>query len=290
MLGELVRRMELIPALDRAIETAPSVGGLRPVKQRARGCSPGQAAGRGRRVDAVRRRLDARSGAAARRCGGRRVARGRRDAGGVDGVPAGQAVTGARICAPPSGRSRPARTAWTCQLGRRVDAAVTLDFDSTRVEVYGRNKPGAGGQLPGPVGLSAAVVLVGAARPAAGDRAAGRDRTPHAARSRGSCSGACWTTCPTATARSPPASTPASTASICSPTAAHAGCASRSRCRARARCGRRWSASTRTPGRPADGLTDAEVAETTYTPDGLAARAAAADRPPRRAPGRRALG
>ena len=42
VVGELVRRLELIPALDRAIETAPRVGGLRPVKQRARGCSPGQ--------------------------------------------------------------------------------------------------------------------------------------------------------------------------------------------------------------------------------------------------------
>ena len=42
VVGELVRRLELIPALDRAIETAPKVGGLRAVKQRARGCSPGQ--------------------------------------------------------------------------------------------------------------------------------------------------------------------------------------------------------------------------------------------------------
>src|SRR5437764_964609 len=42
VVGELVRRLELIPALDRAIETAPRVGGLAPVKQRARGCSPGQ--------------------------------------------------------------------------------------------------------------------------------------------------------------------------------------------------------------------------------------------------------
>ena len=42
VVGELVRRLELIPALDRAIETAPRVGGLGPVKQRARGCSPGQ--------------------------------------------------------------------------------------------------------------------------------------------------------------------------------------------------------------------------------------------------------
>jgi hypothetical protein len=42
VVGELVRRLELVPALDRAIETAPRVGGLGPVKQRARGCSPGQ--------------------------------------------------------------------------------------------------------------------------------------------------------------------------------------------------------------------------------------------------------
>src|SRR4051794_32351858 len=30
------------------------------------------------------------------------------------------------------------------QLGRRPDGPVTLDFDSTGVEVYGRSKPGAG--------------------------------------------------------------------------------------------------------------------------------------------------
>jgi hypothetical protein len=35
VLGELVRRIELIPALDAAIETAPRVGRLGPVKQRA---------------------------------------------------------------------------------------------------------------------------------------------------------------------------------------------------------------------------------------------------------------
>src|SRR3954451_7475547 len=42
VVGELVRRLELIPALDRAIDVAPRVGGLGAVKQRVRGCSAGQ--------------------------------------------------------------------------------------------------------------------------------------------------------------------------------------------------------------------------------------------------------
>ena len=37
VVGELVRRLELIPALDRAIDMAAKVGGLGPVKRRARG-------------------------------------------------------------------------------------------------------------------------------------------------------------------------------------------------------------------------------------------------------------
>jgi len=41
VVGELVCRLELIAALDRAIEMAPKVGGLGPIKPRARG-SPGQ--------------------------------------------------------------------------------------------------------------------------------------------------------------------------------------------------------------------------------------------------------
>src|SRR4051794_2292411 len=47
------------------------------------------------------------------------------------------------ICALARRRSRPARTRWTCSSGRSAEDAVTLDFDSTGVEVYGRNKPGA---------------------------------------------------------------------------------------------------------------------------------------------------
>ncbi len=42
VLGELVRRLELVPALDRAVEGAPKVGGLAPVKVRDRGASPGE--------------------------------------------------------------------------------------------------------------------------------------------------------------------------------------------------------------------------------------------------------
>jgi hypothetical protein len=52
-------------------------------------------------------------------------------------------ATGARICAPPSRRSRPARS-MDGQLGRGPDGPVTLDFDATGVEVYGRQKRGAG--------------------------------------------------------------------------------------------------------------------------------------------------
>jgi hypothetical protein len=42
VVGELVRRLELVPALDRAIEGAPKIGGLAPIKVRDRGASPGE--------------------------------------------------------------------------------------------------------------------------------------------------------------------------------------------------------------------------------------------------------
>ncbi|GIU95366.1 MAG: hypothetical protein KatS3mg012_1823 [Gaiellaceae bacterium] len=41
VVGELVRRLGLIPALDRAIAEAPRIGGLKPIKERQRGASPG---------------------------------------------------------------------------------------------------------------------------------------------------------------------------------------------------------------------------------------------------------
>lgn len=142
VVGELVRRLELIAALDRAIESAPRVGGLGPVKQRARGCSPGQLlvtvaesmlCGGDSMLDLERLRADE-AGAELR---------------AVADVPA--ASTACQLA------RRYRRThlraaeqafaqcanAMDGQLGRRADGPVTLDFDSTGVEVYGRNKPGA---------------------------------------------------------------------------------------------------------------------------------------------------
>jgi Transposase DDE domain group 1 len=143
VVGELLRRLELIPALDRAIESAPRVGGLGPVKQRARGCSPGQLlvavaesmlCGGDSMLDLERLRAD-RAGAELR---------------AVADVPA--ASTACQL-ARRYRRShlRAAEQAFArcangmdAQLGRRADGPVTLDFDSTGVEVYGRNKPGVG--------------------------------------------------------------------------------------------------------------------------------------------------
>ena len=143
VVGELVCRLELIPALDRAIETAPGVGGLRPVRQRARGCSPG------RLLVAV---------AESQLCGGDSML-------DLERLRAGQAGAELRAVAEVPAASmacqlarRYRRThlgaaeqafaacanAMDAQLGRTVEGPVTLDFDSTGVEVYGRNKPGAG--------------------------------------------------------------------------------------------------------------------------------------------------
>lgn len=143
VVGELVRRLELIPALDRAIETAPRVGGLRPVKQRARGCSPGQL------LVAV---------AESQLCGGDSMLdleRLRADQAGAE-LRAVAEVPAASTACQLARRYRRAHlraaeqafaacaNAMDAQLGRTVEGPVTLDFDSTGVEVYGRNKPGAG--------------------------------------------------------------------------------------------------------------------------------------------------
>jgi hypothetical protein len=128
--------------LDAAIETAPRVGGLGPVKRRARGCSPGQA------LVAV---------AESMLCGGDSMLdleRVRADAAGADLRAVAQTPAASTACqlARRFRRShlRAAEAAFAgcanavdAQLGRRVDAAVTLDFDSSQVEVYGRRKPGA---------------------------------------------------------------------------------------------------------------------------------------------------
>lgn len=142
VVGELVRRLELIPALDRAIDTAPKIGGLGPVKQRARGCSAEQLlvaiadlmlCGGDSMLDLERLRADAAGAklravaempAASTACQlARRFRRSHLRA-------AEQAFAG---CA----------NAMDAQLGRGAQGAVTLDFDFTGVEVYGRNKPGA---------------------------------------------------------------------------------------------------------------------------------------------------
>ncbi|MBA2637971.1 MAG: IS1380 family transposase [Solirubrobacterales bacterium] len=143
VVGELVRRLELVPALDRAIECAPKVGGLGPVKRRARGCSPGQLlvavadsmlCGGDSMLDLERLRAD-------QACAELRA---------VAEMPA--ASTACQL-ARRYRRShlRAAEAAFAAcansmdsQLGRTPDGPVTLDFDSTGVEVYGRNKPGAG--------------------------------------------------------------------------------------------------------------------------------------------------
>ncbi len=143
MVGELVRRLELIPALDRAIETAPKVGGLGPVKQRARGCSPGQL------LVAV---------ADSMLCGGDSmldIERLRADEAGAELRAVAEMPAASTACqlARRYRRShlRAAEAAFArcanamdAQLGRTPEGEVTLDFDSTGVEVYGRNKPGAG--------------------------------------------------------------------------------------------------------------------------------------------------
>jgi hypothetical protein len=133
----------LSSALDRAIETAPKVGGLGPVKQRARGCSPGQL------LVAV---------ADSMLCGGDSmldIERLRADEAGSElrAVAEMPAASTAWQLARRYRRShlRAAEAAFAAcanamdaQLGRTPDGEVTLDFDSTGVEVYGRNKPGAG--------------------------------------------------------------------------------------------------------------------------------------------------
>ena len=186
VVGELVRRLELIAALDRAIETAPKVGGLRAVKQRARGCSPGQLlvavaesplCGGDWMLDLERLRAD--------------------EAGGelraVAEVPAASTACqlARRFCRSHLRGAEAAfaacANAWTASwphAGWGGDAGLRLDRGGgLRPQQAGRR-----GQLPGPAGLSAAVVLVGAARPAARRPSCWRATTRPAARSRGSCS------------------------------------------------------------------------------------------------------
>lgn len=142
VVGELVRRLELVSALDRAIAGAPRVGGLKPVKQRQRGASPGALLvaladslllGGEAVQDLERLRADV-------------AAAGLR---AVEEIPA--ASTAAQLArrfrrthlrAAEEAFARVAND-FDRQLGRDPSGPVTLDFDSTQVEVYGRRKPGA---------------------------------------------------------------------------------------------------------------------------------------------------
>lgn len=143
VVGELVRRLKLIPALDQALAQAPKLGGLRPVKERARGCSPGELLvalaesmllGGDAMLDLERLRADE-AGAPLR---------------AVACVPA--ASTACQLARRfRRTHLRAAERAFAAvanafddQLGRDPAGPVTLDFDSTQVEVYGRSKPGAG--------------------------------------------------------------------------------------------------------------------------------------------------
>ena len=147
VLGELVRRLELIPALDRAIEGAPKVGRLAPIKVRDRGASPGELLvaladsmllGGDALSDLERLRTDE-AGAELR---------------AVEDIPAASTAAGlARRFRRTHLRAAErafahAANHFDAELGREAAEAVTLDFDSSQVEVYGRKKPGASVNYP----------------------------------------------------------------------------------------------------------------------------------------------
>ncbi len=142
VLGELVRRLELVPALDRAIEGAPKVGGLAPVKVRDRGASPGELLVA--LADSMLLGGDALQD----------LERLRRDEAGAElravaEIPAASTAAGlARRFRRTHLRAAEAAFASAAdhfdrELGREAGEAITLDFDSSQVEVYGRKKPGA---------------------------------------------------------------------------------------------------------------------------------------------------
>lgn len=142
VLGELVRRLELVPALDRAVEGAPKVGGLAPVKVRDRGASPGELLVA--LADSMLLGGDALQD----------LERLRRDEAGAElravaEIPAASTAAGlARRFRRTHLRAAEAAFASAAdhfdrELGREAGEAITLDFDSSQVEVYGRKKPGA---------------------------------------------------------------------------------------------------------------------------------------------------
>lgn len=139
--GEVIRRLGLVEAIDAACAEA-AADGAGPVKRRRRGASAGELVvalaesllvGGDAMQDLERLRADA-AGAQLR---------------GVPAVPA--ASTAAQLASrferahlAASERAVAERlVSFDRQLGRDLAAPVTLDCDSTQVEVYGRHKPGA---------------------------------------------------------------------------------------------------------------------------------------------------
>ena len=263
----LVRRLELIPALDRAIETAPKVGGLRPVKQRARGCSPGQL------LVAV---------AESQLCGGDSMLdleRLRADEAGAE-LRAVAEVPAASTACQLARRYRRSHlraaeaafaacaNAWTISWAARPDGEVTLDFDSTGVEVYGRNKPGAGVNYQGQLAYQPLLCSWAQRGRLLATELSGGQRLHARRRAAPDCCGARWATCPTATARSPPASIRRLLPRRPARRLPHARGALLD-LRAALKCDVVGAgAHRRRRLAPAEGLKDAEVAETTYTPTG----------------------
>ena len=139
VVGELCRRLGLVAALDRAIEGA---SGARPFKRRRRGASAGQllvalSESMLKGGDAFNDMEDLRADEAGAEL--RAVA---------EVPPASTACQLARRLSPEHLRVAEAAIAAAgdrldSELARDPSEPVTLDFDSTLVEVYGRRKPGA---------------------------------------------------------------------------------------------------------------------------------------------------
>ena len=160
------------------------------------------------------------------------------------------------------------------ELGRDPSEPVTLDFDSTLVEVYGAESPGHRGPTPGQLAYQP-LLGVWAERGRVLSQSSFRHRTRPGAMTPSRSCGARWRCFPPATARWGRASTPASTGSSSCGCCAGRGSRSRSRCRAARRCGGRWRGSRRRLG-AGDRLSRRRGGRGRLRARGLGARAAAA--------------
>jgi len=243
VVGELFRGLGLVEGLDRAVE---GVTRARAFKQRRRGASAGQLLGAMAESmlvggDAFNDLEDLRhdeAGAELR---------------AVPEVPAAStAAQLARRLRPSHLRAAEAALAAAGdrldrELGRDPAEPVTLDFDSTLVEVYGRRKPGASRAHSGQLACQPLLgVWAERGRVLSAELLSGSDSTRRDDPWRWC--GARLRSFPPATATSRPASTRASTGSSCCGCCAARASASRSRCPAARRCGGRSSGSSRATG------------------------------------------